>query len=164
MSEHPYRSVDLRPDPYMVAWALLHRRRRVVCLGFVSFLIVLSSAIVVASAPTGFEEPSVALVVAALALVAAAVVTLLWVHGGAFACPHCETRFFWPARVRGGFVDRCPGCRIAVGTPRCSAQSAAESAAAAEAAAAYVATPIVLDDSAEQADASAGAHAGHCEG
>jgi hypothetical protein len=122
MSAAPYRAPPppIEPDPYMVAWVDLNRRR-LVALGLFPLLLILLG--VAASTRRSNQSGLPVLVVAVMALIP--VFRLL-----AFRCPQCGDYFTSPPSARilgfivnpratpGPFNQRCYSCDIAVGTPK----------------------------------------------
>jgi hypothetical protein len=107
----PYRApLPVEPDPYLVAWADLRRRRRSAAGAFGPSLAASLFAVV-------FTMP--ALLGVAAVLFGASWVA--WRYLSAFRCPSCSHSFVHGRlrRHERGWSDRqCGYCGIAIGTPK----------------------------------------------
>ena|ERR1700733_15061421 len=116
MNKAPYRalSTDAGPDPYVVAWADLRKRRK---RSLIALLVVLPVGIVIAAwADAALQhllpvEPALVLLLPLIG-----VISSVLVHMGLFACPRCGTRRSW--------VSPCPRCGIFIGTSKAQADEA----------------------------------------
>jgi hypothetical protein len=116
VSDSPYRVPAPRPpDPYLVAWANLRRRKAfawaAALLWALAFTITLP-AIVARARVVG---------------IAAAVTAVCWVSGivgnivlAHFRCPRCGSNFYGARRTRAPWSSACVTCRIEMGTPKYS--------------------------------------------
>jgi hypothetical protein len=108
----PYRApVPRPPDPYLVEWSDLRRRR----LWLAASLVALPMAVIWPVLVMTRVGPS--LPVTAIAIVAFAIVPLS-VHAERFRCPQCAERFCRKGLYHNGFAQRCLHCGIKVGTPK----------------------------------------------
>jgi hypothetical protein len=107
------------PDPYMVAWAGLRKRRLVgrVAAGVLGYSLVTTGVV---AWTTGLHVLSAL----ALALVVITFAVILSQRQKPFLCPRCGGPFFWGGPAEIGFTKHCESCGIAVGTSMM--QSAAE--------------------------------------
>jgi hypothetical protein len=108
----PYRQpAALPPDPYLVAWARLRRRRRWIGLGFAA-LMPLVGALAVLPMPRGWHGPAVLFG----SFMAVPLGLFILARLPPFLCPACEHPFF---RLVGGelsSVDRCEHCETVIGS------------------------------------------------
>jgi hypothetical protein len=112
MTEPPYRApASLPPDPYLVAWATLRRRRllRRIAVGVLAY--ALASTIAVT-----FMLHGVALLVVALLMVCVVYVIVAVQRRRPFLCPRCGDSFFWGPAAEIGFARHCNACGLAAGT------------------------------------------------
>jgi hypothetical protein len=108
----PYRApVPRPPDPYLVEWSDLRRRR----LWLSASLIALPTAVIWPVLVMTRVGPS--LPVTAMAIVAFAIVPLS-IHAERFRCPRCAEWFCRKGLYHNGFARRCLHCGIKVGTPK----------------------------------------------
>jgi hypothetical protein len=114
VSDAPYRVQPPRPpDPYLVAWAKLRRRRALAWGGFLLWAFAFTAFVVALAAQ------------ARAVGVTAVVAVMCWGSGiagalilGHFRCPHCSAIFYGLRRPRAPWSDACIACGIAIGTPK----------------------------------------------
>jgi hypothetical protein len=143
--EAPYRApLPIPPDPYLIAWRDLRRRRVIGWTAFVGgpplFLLLLAFLLHVqmaihdatycdpgACVPPR-EVPPLLLLEAEVAVRALWLPPVVWVaaclYRWHFRCPHCGLRYATGWRA-------CGGCRIRIGTPKSAVVEAEKSAGAA---------------------------------
>lgn len=114
VSDSPYRvPVPRPPDPYLVAWANLRRRRAfawaAALLWALAFTVTLP-AIVARARMVG-----IAVAVTAVCWVSRIVGNIMLAH---FGCPRCGSSFYGGRRTRAPWSLECVTCGIAIGTPK----------------------------------------------
>ena len=114
VSDSPYRvPVPRPPDPYLVAWANLRRRKAFAWAAVLLWALALTVTVpaIVARAP--------------VVSIAAAVTVVCWVSGivgkvalAHFRCPRCGSSFYGERRTRAPWSSACVTCGIEIGTPK----------------------------------------------
>jgi predicted RNA-binding Zn-ribbon protein involved in translation (DUF1610 family) len=116
VSERPYReTVGDQPDPYLVAWEQLFRRRTKLLLTFFTWTFVASLVLTLAMTVLGVADRALALYVALSTSLIALALASFYAH---FECPQCGTSINRRRRVSNPFSDECQNCGIRMGTPK----------------------------------------------
>jgi len=109
----PYRQpAPVPPDPYLVAWATLRRRRRWIGVGVVGLLPLVGALLALLPVPRSWH--SLTVVFGSFTVLPLGLFILARLPP--FLCPACEHAFF---RLVGGelsSVDRCEHCDLVIGS------------------------------------------------
>ena len=101
------------PDPYLVAWARLKRRRNLTRLGAFVLFVILAPTAMLAWVPPDTRIIGLALGLLLALPVGLFVISLL----EPLCCPACHRPFFPSTLAEAGTAQRCAHCGIEMGTP-----------------------------------------------
>ncbi len=113
MAEEPYRApMTVEPDPYVVLWAKLRRRRRM----------LVRAASVASIAVTILGTMTIGVLALLVVPLLIPLWALVWAQASRFPCPHCGETFGprdgW--LLGRGLHRNCVRCGIEIGTPKSS--------------------------------------------